>query len=177
MSESPGIGEFYASFGGGPARNWNEARKYGFISAGGGSWYSRTMGLLSCSDRVWVKIPGTGYVGVGRVTEVVQPVIDFMLPTPQGERPCLDILATADYLRRNADDPDKAEHFVRVEWLMRFPKRCLRRGRTLRQPNRCLSANDPKMASHRRTIKEAFPKLGCSRRHFQGVNRSKENQF
>ena len=43
--KGPWNGEYYASFGEG-SRNWEDARKYGFISAGGGSWYSKTLSLL-----------------------------------------------------------------------------------------------------------------------------------
>jgi len=57
--KGPWNGEYYASFGEG-SRNWEDARKYGFISAGGGSWYSKTLSLLSPGDRVWVNIPHTG---------------------------------------------------------------------------------------------------------------------
>ena len=39
-------GEYYASFGGNPNRVWDEAVKYGFITAGGGHWYT---GTLRCS--------------------------------------------------------------------------------------------------------------------------------
>ena len=115
--KEPWNGEFYVSFGGEFSRSWDDARKYGYISAGGGSWYSQTLKLLSPGDRVWVKIPGTGYVGVGRVTEPVQTANDFKVTTPAGERPCLDILKSAEHLRKTANDPEKAEHFVRVQWL------------------------------------------------------------
>lgn len=62
-------GEYYVSFGTGAkeGRCWEDAVKYGFISAGGGSWYTRTLNLLHEGDRVWVNIPHTGYVGVGEV--------------------------------------------------------------------------------------------------------------
>lgn len=113
----PWNGEYYASFGVGRARSWNDARKYGFISAGGGSWYSQTLKMLSPDDRVWVNIPGRGYVGVGRVVEAVQSVNDFKVSTPDGERPGLEVLTTADFLRTHANDPERAEHFVRVTWL------------------------------------------------------------
>ncbi|ODA34955.1 endonuclease NucS domain-containing protein [Planctopirus hydrillae] len=108
-------GEFYVSYGG--DCTWEDARTYGFISAGGGSWYSQTLKLLSPEDRVWVKIPGSGYVGVGRVVESVVSVNDFKVQTAAGEVPCLEVLTNADRLRRGADDVDKAEHFVRVAWL------------------------------------------------------------
>jgi hypothetical protein len=71
---------------------------------------------------VWVKIPGTGYVGVGRVTEAVQPVTDFKIITPEGERPCLKVLQAAEKLRKNIDDPDKVEYYVRVAWLDFVPE-------------------------------------------------------
>ena len=35
-------GEHYVSFGG-EGRSWEEAVKYGFISAGGGTWFTNTL--------------------------------------------------------------------------------------------------------------------------------------
>src|SRR6185312_15462606 len=35
-------GEYYFAFGHDRSRNWDDAVKYGFVSAGGGAWYSRT---------------------------------------------------------------------------------------------------------------------------------------
>lgn len=118
--KEPWNGEFYVSFGG--DSTWEEARRYGFISAGGGSWYSQTLKMLSPGDRVWVKIPKAGYVGVGRVTEAVQSVNEFKVATSAGDRPCLEVLSTNEQLRRTAADDDKAEHFVRVNWLDTVPE-------------------------------------------------------
>lgn len=115
--KEPWNGEYYVSFGTGSSRTWEDARKYGYISAGGGSWYTQTLKLLSPGDRVWVKDPGVGYLGVGRVVEPVVSVVDFKVKTPSGEKPALDVLSTAAQLRETAGDPEKAEHFVRVEWL------------------------------------------------------------
>ena len=116
----PWNGEYYVSFGG--KCTWSDARKYGFISAGGGSWYSQTLRMLSPGDRVWVSIPRTGYVGVGRVTEGIQSVNDYMIKTNEGECPALDVLSAADRLRMDAFDPDKAEYFVGIEWLDSVPE-------------------------------------------------------
>jgi hypothetical protein len=116
-AREPWNGEFYVSFGDPKWRSWDDARKYGFISAGGGSWYSQTLKLLSPGDRVWVNIPRTGYVGVGRVKDTVQPAKDFVVQTPSGTRPALDVLKHGDDYRQNADDPEKSEYFVSVEWL------------------------------------------------------------
>lgn len=119
--KEPWNGEFYVSFGDTASRSWDDALKYGFISAGGGSWYSQTLKLLSPGDRVWVKIPQTGYVGVGIVQETVQSALDFQVKTPDGDRSCLDVLQHASRYRETAADPERAEHFVKVAWLDTLP--------------------------------------------------------
>jgi len=111
----PWNGEFYVSYGG--DRSWDDARRYGFISAGGGSWYSQTLKLLSPGDRVWVKIPKTGYVGVGRVREASQPMQDLTLTTAEGHRPALEVLQDSERFAQWADDPENAEYAVTVDWL------------------------------------------------------------
>jgi hypothetical protein len=71
-------GEWYVAYGGRP---WDEARKYGFVSAGGqrpsGRLYSRGLFRLSIGSRIWVHAPGTGYLGVAEVTASPVPFADF----------------------------------------------------------------------------------------------------
>lgn len=122
VEKEPWNGEFYVSFGDVDSRSWEDARKYGFISAGGGTWYSQTLKLLEPGDRVWVKIPKTGYVGVGRVMEAVCPINEFTVTTPDGVRPALEVLQYAEQYKKYADDPEKAEYFVRVSWLDTVPE-------------------------------------------------------
>lgn len=116
-AKEPWNGEFYVSFGDPNSRVWEEARRYGFISAGGGSWYSQTLKQLQPGNRVWVKIPATGYVGVGIVQSAVEPVSSFTINTDDGEKRAIDVLKYSDLYHRNADDPDKSEYFVPVKWL------------------------------------------------------------
>ena len=91
----PWNGEYYVSFGDASSRSWADAHAYGYVSAGGGRWYSQTLRLLAPGDRVWVKVPQRGYVGVGRVTEPARAVGEFTVPTPDGDRPALDVLRHA----------------------------------------------------------------------------------
>ncbi len=116
----PWNGEFFASFGG--DCTWDEARKFGFISAGGGIWYTQTLKLLKPSDRIWVRIPRVGYVGVGRVIETVQDGEAFTVQQQGTERCILDVLSNGAALRTKSADPDRAERFVRVEWLDTVPQ-------------------------------------------------------
>jgi hypothetical protein len=117
----PWNGEYYCSFGtsdGG--RSWDDAVKYEFISAGGGSWYSKTLSLLNPGDRVWVKDPAYGFIGVGRVTGLRQSALQFKVKTPIGEVSILDAPTEGNY-KQNADDPQKSEYFVPTHWLDTLP--------------------------------------------------------
>jgi hypothetical protein len=113
----PWNGEFYVSYGAPERRSWAEAVKYGFVSGGGGAWYSRTLQLLNPGDRVWVNVPPKGYVGVGVVTGPPEPVTEFKLMTPDGLQPALSVLKEANYHQEHAADPERSEWFVPVKWL------------------------------------------------------------
>ncbi|HEY5218752.1 MAG TPA: hypothetical protein VIJ16_03030, partial [Gemmatimonadaceae bacterium] len=121
-AKEPWNGEYYVSFGDLHARSWEDARKYGFVSGGGGTWFNQTLLLLSPGDRVWVRVPAVGYVGVGRVTERMTPAKEFSVTTSDGKRPALDVLSHADRYRLTADDPERSEYFVGVEWLDTVPE-------------------------------------------------------
>ena len=115
-SKGPWNGEYYVSFGEEEGRKWDDARKYGFISAGGGPWYTKTLSLLSTGDRVWVNIPHTGYVGVGIVTEAVQQAKDVVFNNENVQTPMKDLPLLGKYFY-SEDDPENAEYVVKVQWL------------------------------------------------------------
>ena len=106
-------GEFYVSFGEGPHRRWNDARKYGFISAGGGEWYTRTLGTLQHGDRIWVSVPGKGYVGVGKVVTPSSRYNEFSVSSNGVSMPINEVELEAP----SALDKEHNEHFVAVEWI------------------------------------------------------------
>lgn len=117
--KEPWNGEFYASFGHGESRSWNEAVKYNFISSGGGAWYSKTLQMLDYGDRIWVNVPGAGYVGVGKVISRAQPALEFKSTT--NDTPILDLLSEGSYHRELSNDYERCEYFVGVEWLETVP--------------------------------------------------------
>jgi hypothetical protein len=102
-------GEFYASYGsheGG--RSWADARKYNFISGGGGRWYSKTLFNLNPGDRLWVNIPKTGYVGVAVVSGKAVIADEFISESMELE---------GSYTRASEDGEDEAEYMVPVRWV------------------------------------------------------------
>ena len=111
----PWNGEYYVSFGE-DARNWDDAKKYGFISAGGGGFYTKTLGLLSPGDRVWVNIPRTGYVGVGIVEETVVQAKDAVFSVDGQDVQMQNLELRGNYFYAE-DDPERAEYIVKVKWI------------------------------------------------------------
>lgn len=116
----PWNGELYANYGDNQ-RSWDDAQKYGFISAGGSDWYSRTLRLLEPGRRVWVNRPGTGYLGVGIVTGGPVIAADFVVETPEGPKKYLDIGNIDADIRADAHDPVRADRFVSIKWLATVP--------------------------------------------------------
>ena len=138
-------------------RDWEDARKYGFISGGGGRWYSKTLGQLDKGDCVWVNIPKTGYVGVGIVEEPAAKVDQFMVKTDNGEIPLLDAPVNEHYHKQWVDDEDKAEYVVRVEWLRAVPiKKAVSEVGFFGNQNTVCKPTTPKWNYTVERLKEAF---------------------
>jgi hypothetical protein len=111
--------DFYVSFGEDLRRDWDDARGYGFVSAGGGEWYSRSLRQLKPGHRVFVYIPkGSvgGYVGVGEVTGDAMLAKQFEVEQNGSRRPYLDV-ARAPEAGTDRDDPALAEWIVPVRWI------------------------------------------------------------
>jgi hypothetical protein len=105
--------DFYYCAGEGDRRRWADMARHGFVSAGGGRWYSRTLRRLQPGHRVWAHIPKRGYVGVGEVTQPIQPV---------GDSGLLDLDLEAPAMDRGMNDPDLREYVVRVRWLRAYTR-------------------------------------------------------
>jgi hypothetical protein len=110
-------GEYYTSFGY-ETEVIRDGLKRGYLVAGGGSWYSKTLAMLTPGARIWANVPGSGYVGVGLVTQEMQPVDSFRVPDESGELvPITQVSTAAATLRTAADDLEKADYLVGVNWL------------------------------------------------------------
>lgn len=107
--------DWYVSFGDDETRDWEDARHYGFVTAGGGLWYSRTIRGLPVGARISVCIPKLGYVGVGEVTGEAMPSKEAILQVDGADRRFLSLDLNASY-DHNSDDEDDLEWVVPVRW-------------------------------------------------------------
>ncbi|MFE2525015.1 endonuclease NucS domain-containing protein [Streptomyces sp. NPDC059382] len=110
--------DWYVSFGDGDVRSWEDARAHGFVSAGGGDWFTRTLRGLPIGARVFAYIPGEGYVGVGEVTGLATPFAEARVFGEEGDR-LLSASELAGTYRHSGDDsdPSLAEYVVPVRWI------------------------------------------------------------
>jgi hypothetical protein len=112
--------DFYVSFGENEQRSWDEAVDFGFISAGGGEWYTKTLQQLEPGHRVFAYIPKGkgvgGYVGVGEVTGKALLAKDFTVQSDGQPVPYLEVTASPG-ASQHLDDPALAEWVVPVIWL------------------------------------------------------------
>lgn len=158
----PWNGEFYACFGDDKARSWDEAVKHGFLSAGGGGWYSGTLNLLENGSRVWVKAPKHGFVGVGLVTGPRQSALEFTIDN----KPALEVLEQGHYHREFTDDPNLIEYFVPMRWLDHVPiEKAVDEAGLFGNRNTVCRPRKAKWRSTVERLKVAFPKHDGTDRH------------
>ncbi len=100
------------------SRSWSDGLRYGFVSAGGGEWYVRTLRNLRIGEVVACVIPSVGYVAVGTVEATVVRIDEAEVEVDGALVPLLDVPLAATDPRRGLDDDDpmQAEHVVRVRW-------------------------------------------------------------
>lgn len=110
--------DWYVSFGESPdGRSWEDAAHYGFISAGGGEWFSRTLKALPIGARVFVCIPKRGYVGVGTVAGEAVPFERAEVEVDGIPTRLVDLPLQGKYRHlEGGDTEESAEYIVPVDW-------------------------------------------------------------
>lgn len=116
--------DWFVSFGEGLGRSWQDGLRYGFVAAGGGAWFSRTLRKLPVGARVNVHIPSRGYVAVGEVLreaarfDQAQVLVDGAWVDLAGQE------LNAPYHHAGTPDvvdDDEAEYVVPVRWIAAKP--------------------------------------------------------
>lgn len=153
-------GEYYVSFGDldNAGRSWDDALKYGFISGGGGEFYVKTLSMLSPGDRVWVNVPGEGYVGVGEVTKPVARIDQFFVAGPDGrDVPITEVPLKGTRIVESLKRAEVPEHLVGVRWLASVPRnRAIKEKGFFGNQNTVARPRDPKWAYTVERLRERF---------------------
>lgn len=115
--------DWYVAFGDDSgSRSWTDASAFGFVSAGGADWYSRTLKSLPVGARVFVHVPKKGYVGVGTVAGKAMPADDAELQVNGEPRKFRSLDLQGAYAHPGAGDGvDTAEYVVPVDWSHTVP--------------------------------------------------------
>lgn len=111
-------GEYYVIFREDDGRRWNDARKYGFVSAGGGETFVGPLRKLQPGDRIWVHVPTNGYAGFAEVLERAVRPDEFMVDCDGVSKPLTEFELEAP----NAFDEEQGEHFVAIRWISAIDK-------------------------------------------------------
>lgn len=124
-NRAPWSGFYFVNVGEGEHRNWDDCRKYGFLSAGQGEKYGNAMKRLKPSDRVFAYMKGCGYVGFGTVTQAAVMARDFV---PKGsDKKLLDLPLKQQGMSDNKDSLALSEWVVGVKWDKTFDREQARR--------------------------------------------------
>lgn len=114
--------DWFVSFGDEPGgRAWADGLRYGFVSAGGAAWFTRTLQAVPVGARVNVHLPGRGYVAVGRTTGPARPVTEVVVEVDAVPRRLLDLPLDGSYAPSEDADPSGVEHVIPVEWIAAVP--------------------------------------------------------
>lgn len=115
--------DWYVSFGEIPGgRVWEDARKFGFVSAGGDTWYSRTLKNLPIGARIFACIPKSGYVGVGTVAGESIRFSDAIVTVDGVEQKLADLPLDGNYQHNpTGDTGETAEYVVPIDWETTVP--------------------------------------------------------
>ncbi|MFX4223495.1 MAG: hypothetical protein ACMVO3_22485 [Thalassobaculum sp.] len=117
--KAPWTGYYYVNAGDDvDVRSWEDMRKYGFIAAGGGRFYSQRLQQLNPGDPIYVYQKARGYVGFGIVQG--QSIMAKNFVTEDGQ-PLTDVDLAEPQLFRNKDDPETADYVVAVDWKKTVP--------------------------------------------------------
>jgi hypothetical protein len=118
-TQSPWTGYYYVNVGDGECRNWEDNLRYGYIGAGQGPRFSRSLQKLQPDDKIFAYIAGKGYVGYGEVLAEAVPITEFIV---EADGKSLLEHVTAPLAHRHKDDLEMCEWAVRVNWIKAFSR-------------------------------------------------------
>lgn len=113
----PWTGYYYVNAGDHPGfRSWEDMRKHGFVSAGGGRQYAEPLDRLTVGNPIYVYQRKCGYVGYGIVRSPAVKSKDFRLPDGKFLNEIEDDLVEPGLLHDPGND-DLIDYVVGVDWV------------------------------------------------------------
>jgi hypothetical protein len=110
-------GVYFVNFAQYEHRDWEDARKYGFLAAGYGRKYSSQLERLEVGSIAAAYIRGCGYVGIARVLAKPVPAREFRYRGSPLRRGMLE----GPELLHDLHDDDECEYLVAVKWIKHVP--------------------------------------------------------
>lgn len=109
---------YYYNCGENEARNWDDYKKYGYISAGWGTKYRDAMRGFHEEDIVVAHLKGYGFVGVGRILSEAQMICDVCI---EGKR-LIDLPLIPPEPGHDISDKELCEYVCLVKWIKSVPR-------------------------------------------------------
>ena len=109
---------YYVNVSEGPQRSWDDCRRFGFVAAGHGRNWSEQLERLQPGDVVAAYQRQCGFLGVGIVRQRSVPVKRYRFNGKPLQRNKL----AKPGLFENADDPERAQYLVAIDWQKTMPK-------------------------------------------------------
>jgi len=97
-----------------PTRNWDDYRKFNFISAGQEDRFRRAMQGFSPGDIFVAYLKGKGFVGVGKIKTKAKRINNILI---NGEK-LLEQKLKCKNMDKNSKDIKKSEYVCLVEWIV-----------------------------------------------------------
>ncbi|MBX3513558.1 MAG: GIY-YIG nuclease family protein [Xanthobacteraceae bacterium] len=110
-------GIYYYNVGQGEHRQWEDYRKFNFISAGQGRQWARAILGFNVGDIFTAYLKGKGYVGIGQIAEKARPIRDVRI----NGRPLIDLPLKCKKMNNNIHSDQKCEYVALVKWIKSVP--------------------------------------------------------
>ena len=142
------------------------------------AFYVKTLGLLTPGDRVWVNVPGKGYVGVGEVTRPVVRIDEFQVPGPGGQSVSITQMPLKGTgIVASLERADVPEHLVGVRWIKTVPRNAAIKEKGLfGNQNTVARPRDPKWTYTIERLRERFKLDVRTRTSVESIDRARPGQ-
>lgn len=105
-------GIYYVNVGEGDTRNWDDCKKYGFISAGQDKKWSDPLRSLHKGDLIVAYLKRHGYIGIGKVMEEAVKINDFRI----NNKTLREFPLVVPNMFMNSEN-EKSEFLLKVDWI------------------------------------------------------------